>query len=102
MSNTATLIDDFGLLSAQIAELEAKKKLLHKQIIELGEGAHEGTFFRVTVSKSIRETLDMAAVREKLSRQFILANTKETEVISVRGSMRNAANLVAQAMQAAA
>ena len=75
MSNIATLIDDFGLLSAQIADLEAKKKVIRDQLVELGEGAHEGTFFRVTISKSVRETLDMKAVREKLSRQFIFKPT---------------------------
>lgn len=94
MSNAASIIDDFGLISAQIAELETKKKALHKQIVEMGEGAHEGTFFRVTVSKSTRSTLDMDAVREKLSPQFIRAHTKDTEVTTVRGSMRNAANVV--------
>lgn len=101
MSNTAKLIDDYGLLCAQIADLELKKKALNKQIVELGVGAHEGDFFRVTVTKSTRCTLDMDAVREKLSRQFIQANTKETEVTTVRGSLRSAANLVEKAMEAA-
>lgn len=97
------LIDDFGLLSAQIAELETKRKGLRDQIVTtFGEGAHEGTFFRVTVTKSIRKTLNMAAVRAKLSRQFILANTEEAEVITVKGSVRNAANVVAALTAAAA
>lgn len=89
MSNTATLIDDFGLLCAQIAEFEVKKKALRQQLIDLGEGSHEGTFYRVTISKSTRETLDMNAVREHLSRQFIAAHTKESEVIVVKAGVRN-------------
>ena len=95
-SNVAAVIDDFGLISAQIAELEAKKKLIREQlVVALGLGAHEGTFYRVTISKSTRETLDMNAVREKLSRQFIQANTKETEVLTVKAGARNAINLAA-------
>jgi hypothetical protein len=89
MSNTA-LIDSFGILKAQIADLEAKEKdLRNKLIAEFGEGAFEGAFFRVTISKTVRETLDMGAVRKHLSRQFIKANTKETEVTIVKAGARN-------------
>lgn len=93
MNNTATLIDDFGLLCAQIAELELKKKVLRDQLANaLDEGAHEGLFYRVTISMSTRETLDMKAVREKLSDQFIRAHTKESVVITVKAGARNGAN----------
>ena len=95
-SNTEALIDDFGLISAQIAELEAKKKLIRDQLVEaLGDGAFEGTFYRVTISLSTRETLDMKACREKLSPQFIAAHTKETVVITVKSGARNAINIAA-------
>lgn len=94
MSNTATLIDDFGLLSAQIAELEAKKKVVRDQLIDaLGDGAFEGTFYRVTISMGVRKTLDMEAVREKLSDQFIRAHTNESVVITVKSGARNAINV---------
>ena len=89
-SNIGPLIDDYGLLKAQIAALELKAKPLHEQIAAQGEGAYEGTFFRVTVSESERGTLNQKAVRRKLSRQFILANTKYTPVTTVRVSGRNA------------
>ena len=95
MSNQATMIDDFGLLCAQIAELETRKKALRDQLVTLGEGAHEGDFFRVTISKSTRETLDMKAVREHVSRQFIQAHTKETEVLTVKAGARNAISIAA-------
>jgi hypothetical protein len=90
MSNIGPLIDDFGLLKAQIAELELKAKPMHEQIVALGEGAYEGTFFRVTVSKSERENLNKKAVKNKLSPQFIRAHTTYTPVTTVRVSGRNA------------
>ena len=102
-SNVATVIDDFGLISAQIAELEARKKFIREQlVVALGLGAHEGTFYRVTISKSTRETLDMVAVREKLSRQFIQANTRETEVLTVKAGARNNIDVVNMLMESVA
>lgn len=93
MSNIGPLIDDYGLLKAQMADLEAKMKPLHEQIVAQGEGAYEGTFYRVTVSKSERANLDSKAVRKKLSRQFIRANTTYTPVTTVRVSGRTAVDV---------
>ncbi|SHG88588.1 hypothetical protein [Bradyrhizobium erythrophlei] len=90
MSNIGPLIDDYGLLKAQIAELETKLKPLHEQIVAQGEGAYEGTFYRVTVSESERANLNMKKARAKLSPQFIRANTTYTPVTTVRVSGRNA------------
>jgi hypothetical protein len=50
--------------------------------------AEEGELFRVTVTNAVRETLDMEAVREKLSPQFIRAHTKETFYTTVRVTAR--------------
>ncbi len=84
MSNLASTIDRLGVLKAQMAELAIEEKALKAVIIEHGPGAHEGDIFRATVSTSERETLDMAAVRAKLSPQFITAHTSVTEVTMVR------------------
>ena len=98
-----SLIDQFGFISAQIAELEAKKKAVRDQIVKAGgEGAFEGTFYRVTVSKSVRETLDMAACRAKLSPQFIAAHTKTTEVVVVKAGVRNNINVAESVINAVA
>jgi hypothetical protein len=77
-------IDRLGALLAHIAELSAQADLIKAQLKELPDGAYEGKLFRVTVSTSTRETLDMAAVRAHLSRQFIQAHTRETETQTVR------------------
>lgn len=93
-NNTDAMVDEFGWLCAQEAEIKAKKEALREQLIEaLGDGAFEGTFYRVTISLSTRETLDMKAVREKLSDQFIRAHTKESVVITVKAGARNAINV---------
>jgi cell division protein FtsB len=88
-TNLTAAIDQLGDLQAQIAELTTRAKAIKDEIKELGDGAYEGELFRVTVSTSERETLDMAAVREKLSPQFIRAHTNVTPVVTVRCVSRN-------------
>jgi hypothetical protein len=95
-SNTSTMIDEFGLICAQAADLENRKKKLRQILIAaIGEGAAEGDLYRVTISVADRETLDMDAVRAKLSPQFIAAHTNKAEVTTVKASARNALKLVA-------
>lgn len=77
-------IDALGKLKAQIAELEAQEKILRGEVIALGAGRHEGQLYCVTVILSERNTLDMEAVRKKLSPQFIAAHTRTTEVTTVK------------------
>lgn len=84
------IIDRLGELKAKIAELQTEEKALRDEVIALGVGAHEGDLFRATVTESERATLDMAAVREKLSPQFITAHTTVTEVITVKVTSRKA------------
>jgi hypothetical protein len=86
--NIRPLIDDLGRVKAQLADLARREKELKEQIVELGEGSHEGDLFRATVSFSERETLDMEAVREKLTSQFIRAHTRTTPVTTVRVAAR--------------
>jgi hypothetical protein len=88
MSNNLQ-IDRLGYLLAEIADLEKQAKAIKDALKDAGDGAYEGEVFRATVSTSERETLDMAAVREHLSRQFITANTKVTETQTVRVVARN-------------
>ena len=95
MNNLTSTIDQLGLIKAQLAGLKAQEEALRAVLIEQGPGAYEGELFRVTVSESERCTLDMAAVRAKLSRQFIQANTTVTPVVTVKVSARNNVRLVA-------
>lgn len=80
----AEVVDALGHVLAEAAKLGAKEKAL-KQILKAhGDGSYSGVLFDATVSTSERDTLDMDAVRAKLSAQFIQANTDTTQVITVR------------------
>ena len=99
MNNLTTTVDRLGDLRAKIAALRIEEKALQNVLIEQGPGAYEGELFRATVSKNERATLDMAAVRAKLSPQFISANTTISEVTTVRVVSRSAVELMGKLMQ---
>ena len=88
--STADLVDQLGTLKAQVAELTQLEKILKDALAAKGEGEYEGKIFRATVAFSNRGSLDMDAVRGKLSAQFLSAHTTYCEVTTVRvvGRMR--------------
>jgi len=88
-SNLVATIDALGELKAQIAALQTKEKELKKALGDLKPGAYEGELFRLSISETDRENLDMDAVREKLSPQFIAAHTNVIKVRALRVSARN-------------
>lgn len=86
MNNLTSTIDALGMLNAEIASLEIQAKALKAVLVEAGPGKYQGDRYTVTVTEpSTRDQLDMDAVREKLSPQFIAAHTT---VISVKPSVR--------------
>jgi hypothetical protein len=95
MTNLTQTIDALGDIKAQIAELQLKEKALKEALADLKPGAYEGELFRLSISVADRETLDMDAVREKLTRQFILAHTHVTEVRTLRLAARSGRKLAA-------
>lgn len=84
----SSTIDELGNLKAQIADLKKREDELKDILESAGVTKAEGDLFRVTITESVRETLDMEAVREKLSPQFIRAHTKETKYVTVRVTAR--------------
>jgi hypothetical protein len=89
-NNLSPTIDRLGVVKALMADLKAEEAELKAVLVEHGPGAYEGENFRATISMSERATLDMEAVREKLSPQFIAAHTTVSEVVTLRVSARNA------------
>jgi hypothetical protein len=88
-------VDRLGALLAQQAELEKVIKAIKAELVASGETVHEGTLFRATVSTSERAKLDLDAVREKLSPQFLRAHTSFTPVTTVRVVARNGERVAA-------
>lgn len=88
-TNLTATIDALGAIKAQIAALKIRENDLKKALDDLAPGKYEGDLFRLSVSKYKSETLDMKAVREKLSPQFITAHTNVTEVRTLKVSARN-------------
>lgn len=80
--NISITIDRIAALASQIAELEAQKKDLVDSVKALGEGKYFGADHYLTVATATRSTLDMDAVRAKLSPQFITAHTRTVESVS--------------------
>jgi hypothetical protein len=96
-SNVAPLIDALGDLKAQIAELEKREAELKKELKALGPGNHVGERYTMTISEQKRDVLDMKAVREKLSDQFIRAHTSVTEYLMFRFKRRELDNVEGEA-----
>ena len=91
--NVTTTIDRLGELKAlQLGDLREANKL-KEVVVELGAGAYEGERYRATVSVFERANLDMDAVREKLSPQFIKAHTSVKKVTVVKVTARNNLNV---------
>lgn len=84
IKNASKIVDDLGALKAQIAALTRQETVLKDALKEFGPGEYNGKVFRATVFETYRETLDMDAVRAKLSPQFIAAHTNETYSITVQ------------------
>ena len=75
-------VDQIATLSAEIAERNAEKTRLMDALKLYGEGTYEGSEHYVLVRAFKTPHLDLTAVRKKLSRQFIAAHTRVTEVVS--------------------
>ena len=74
------MVNELADTKAEIAKLKEHEDFIKNKLIEFGEGAYHGDKHDVTVTEVERKTLDMKAVKKKLSRQFISANTKTTKI----------------------
>ena len=92
-------VDQLGLLQAKLAPLLQQEEAL-KAIIaaKYGDGAHEGRYYRVTVSTFDRETLPIATAKKKLQKLGVAArwfreHTKITPVTVIKCVARTGHNL---------
>ena len=78
------IVNELAEIKAEISKLAKREKELTDSLKASGAGTYPGDQHYVVVSESDRETLDMKAVREKLTRQFIKAHTRVTKSLSAR------------------
>jgi hypothetical protein len=95
MTNLARIIDDLGILKAQIADLAKQEKALKDALADLDPGTYAGEVFQLSISQSERETIDQDAVRAAMSRQWLAAHTKVTPVRTLKVAARSAKALAA-------
>ena len=79
-------IDRLGALLAQQDALDAEIKALKDEVINAGEGKHDGAVFRANVILANRNTVDWKAVAAEcnIPKEVIASKTKVSAVISVK------------------
>jgi hypothetical protein len=77
-------IDKLASVRAEIQKLKEEEAKIVDLLKKRGTGTYKGQEHYAVVSEVTRKTLDMKAVRAKLSRQFIQANTNESTSIQLR------------------
>lgn len=77
-------VDEIGDIKATIASLTQREQDLKDFLIASGETEIEGDLFRVTISETERESLDMAKVRAFLTDAQLFECTRLTHVTTVR------------------
>lgn len=78
------VVDQIVALDKEIKVLSDKQKELKEILKKSGAGVYSGSNHVATVSQVERKTLDMAAVREKLSAQFIRAHTNVSSYFTIK------------------
>lgn len=89
--------DRFGLLAAQISDLEIEQKKVRDEIIATGLKVVDGDLYHITVSdpytrkspdKVLKSRID-ELVKKYLSVQFVTAHTNESEpIVTVKAFAR--------------
>ena len=77
-------IDKLASVRAEIQKLKEEEAKIVDILKKRGTGTYKWQEHYAVVSEVTRKTLDMKAVRAKLSRQFIQANTNESTSIQLR------------------
>lgn len=83
-SNLASLADLYAYAKAEADAAKKRADDLREQILAAGVDRLDGDRFTVTVSESVRRSIDAELVRELLSKEDLALVTKETPVASLR------------------
>jgi hypothetical protein len=74
------MADRIGAIKIVLAQLEREQAEIKQQFIDHGLAQYDGETYRVTLTETVRHTLDMKAVRAKLSKEWQEAHTNTTHV----------------------
>jgi len=83
-SRLAAAADRLGAIKIAIAQLEREQTEIKEMFIDHGLNQYDGETYRVTLTSTLRTTLDMKAVREKLSKAWQDAHSNTTHVMQMR------------------
>jgi hypothetical protein len=87
------IVDELGLLKAEIADLTEKRADLEQILKDSGKDAIDGKIYRATISRfsQLKVAWQKIAVKLEASRQIIKANSSRTDVVRVNTNTRIAA-----------
>ena len=80
---TTNIIDQYGLINQQIAELEAIKSKLKAELIARGVGSYEGTSFFAEVQECDRGNISAPLVRKLADEAFVRSVTTVQHIKAV-------------------
>ena len=93
--SNAALADMIGDMDCRAKALEAQLKVAKDALKARGVDRAEGQRFTVTISASIRQTLDSAAVKAEMGQTWFDDRSRLAEVITTRISVNKAALAIA-------
>ena len=77
------IIDQYGILDAQIKELEAIKAKLKSELLARGKGYYSGKDFQVEVQEYPRDQINSTLVRKLADEEFVRSVTVTQQVRAV-------------------
>lgn len=86
--NVLPLIDELARVRVMIAAAAKREDEIKTLLKPLGPGRHTTDTHTLTITESERDVLDMKAVREKLSEQFLRAHTSVTKYLTLKVTPR--------------
>ena len=89
------LADEIGKLCAEIADLEAQRKVFREELIRRDVAEAEGALFRATVSEAVRWTVDSAKVKAEMGEAWWNARCRQSLVTTVAVEARHSVARVA-------
>ena len=92
--------DELGKVQAQLAPLKNRESELKEMLLAAGMPEIEGSLFRAKIVSATRWTVDVAAAKDALGKDWVAANSSVSTVRQVRVAPR--ADVAAAAVKLAA